>query len=139
VQERGRRRDAERRRDREKARQLRRERDEARRRQAQRVGAAGFVLALALPIVLWHRVIGEIASGFRLEPNYLITGWAPWFLMALGLAFFVPVAISNGRDPEARFYPKARNAYAGWGITLYLLGFALATQVAQIADTFRAP
>jgi hypothetical protein len=135
MKERGRAREALRRREREKAKQLRRELEEARRRQAQRIGAAGFVLALTLPILLWHRVIADIASDFRFEVNYLVTGWSPWILMSLGLAFFVPVAVSNGRDPEGRFYPKARNAYAGWGITLYLLGFALATQVAQIADS----
>ena len=28
----------------------------------------------------------------------------------------------------------ARNAYAGWGITLYLLGLALAVQVARLHD-----
>jgi hypothetical protein len=124
-----------RKREREKARQLRREREEAKRRQAQRVGAVGFVFALVLPIILWHRVIGDIASEFRFDAKYLVAGWSPWILMLLGLAFFVPVAISNGRDPEGRFYPKARNAYAGWGITLYLLGFGLATQVAQISDS----
>jgi hypothetical protein len=137
MKERGKARDALRKRERERAKALRRELEEAKRRQAQRIGAAGFLLALLLPIVLWHRVIGDIAADFRLEVNYLVTGWSPWFLMVLGLAFFVPVAISNGRDPEGRFYPRARNAYAGWGITLYLLGFALATQVAQIADSLR--
>ena len=137
MKERGRAREALRKRERERAKALRRELEEARRRQAQRIGAAGFLLALLLPIVLWHRVIGDIAADFRLEVNYLVTGWSPWILMGLGLAFFVPVAISNGRDPEGRFYPRARNAYAGWGITLYLLGFALATQVAQIADSLR--
>jgi hypothetical protein len=135
MQERGRAREALRRRERERARLLRREREEAKRRQAQRVGAVGFVVALFLPIVLWHRVIAGIASDFRFDLNYLLTGWSPWVLMLLGLAFFVPVAISNGRDPEGRFYPRARNAYAGWGITLYLLGFGLATQVAQISDS----
>jgi hypothetical protein len=138
MEERGRAREALRKREREKARQLRREREEAKRRQAQRVGAVGFLVALFLPIVLWHRVIADIASDFRFDANYLVTGWSPWVLMVLGLAFFVPVAISNGRDPEGRFYPRARNAYAGWGITLYLLGFGLATQVAQIADSLHA-
>ena len=45
----------------------------------------------------------------------------------------LPVVISIGRHPESRFYPRSRNAYTGWGITLYLLGCAIATQVAQIA------
>ena len=137
MKERGKAREALRKKERERAKALRRELEEARRRQAQRIGAAGFLLALLLPIVLWHRVIGDIAADFRFDLSYLVTGWSPWVLMGLGLAFFVPVALSNGRDPEGRFYPVARNAYAGWGITLYLLGFALATQVAQIADSLR--
>jgi hypothetical protein len=63
----------------------------------------------------------------------------PWVLIAAGLAFFVPVAWSAGRDPGSRWYPRARNAYAGWGITLYLLGCGLATQVAQIRDVISRP
>ncbi len=54
--------------------------------------------------------------------------------MAAGLVLFIPVALSIGRDPESRFYPRARNAYLGWGITLYLLGFLIAWQVARIHD-----
>jgi hypothetical protein len=41
--------------------------------------------------------------------------------------------ISIGRRPDSRLYPRARNAYIGWGVSCYLLGAALATQVAQIA------
>ena len=37
-------------------------------------------------------------------------------------------------DPEGRFYPRARNAYLAWGLSLYLLGFLLATQVARLHD-----
>ena len=50
----------------------------------------------------------------------------------LGLAFLLPVAWSAGMDPESRWFPRARPAYAGWGVTLYLLGFLLAWQVVQI-------
>lgn len=106
---------------------------EAGRRRARRVGAVGFVLALVLPFLLFGHVIGQVATGFRLDARYLL-GWAPWTLMALGLLFFVPVAVSAGGDPESRWYPRARNAYAGWGITLYVLGFCLATQVAQLTQ-----
>jgi hypothetical protein len=35
-------------------------------------------------------------------------------------------------NPESRWFPRARAAYAGWGVTLYLLGFVLAWQVARI-------
>jgi len=73
------------------------------RRQARTVGAVGFLLAVT-----------------------------PWALIVLGLLFLVPVALSAGRDPESRWYPRARNAYAGWGISLYLLGVILGSQVAQL-------
>ena len=97
------------------------------------MGAGAFVAAAALPALLWHRVIADIASEFRLDLRYLISELSPWVLIAAGLAFSLPVALSAGRDPESRWYPRARNAYAGWGITLYLLGLALGSQVAQIS------
>ena len=93
----------------------------------------GFALALALPMVLWHALIRDIASEFRFDARYLVSEWSPWVLMAAGLLFFVPVTVSAGRNPESRWYPRSRNALAAWGITLYLLGCGLATQVAQIA------
>jgi hypothetical protein len=113
-------------------------RDERRRRSARRIGAVGFLFALALPIVLWRRAIGDIASAYRFDLGYF-SGWIPWILIAAGLAFCVPVAWSAGRSPDSRWYPRARNAYAGWGITLYLLGCGLATQVAQIHDHVASP
>ena len=103
------------------------------RRSARLVGAGGFLLAAALPLVLWHRAIEAVASDFRLEANYLVTGWTAYTLIALGLLFMIPVVLSIGRSPESRLYPRSRNAYLGWGIVLYLLGSCLATQVAQIA------
>jgi hypothetical protein len=110
------------------------ERERIARRRARRVGAGGFVAALALPIVLWHGVIGEIASEFEFSLRYLITGWSPWFLMALGLVCLAWAGIADWRARERRFYATGSGAVFGWGVTLYLLGFALATQVAQIAD-----
>jgi MFS family permease len=112
----------------------RRGRDERARRRARWVGAVGFVLAAALPALLFHDVVVDIASQFRLDAHYFIAEWLPWVLIALGLGFLAPVAWSAGRDSESRWYPRARNAYAGWGVSLYLLGVALAVQVAQIAD-----
>ena len=97
------------------------------------MGAVGFALALAMPVFLFHRIVAAIASEFRLDVQYLIAEWTPWLLLAVGLAFLAPVAWSAGRDSESRWYPRSRNAYAGWGISLYLLGMALATQVAAIA------
>ena len=90
------------------------------------------VTAIAVPAILWHGVVVGIASQFRLDLHYLLTEWSPWLLMVAGLAFALPVVWSAGRDPESRWYPRSRNAYAGWGVTLYLLGAVLAIQVAQI-------
>ena len=107
-------------------------RDESRRR-AVRVSAALLLGAICLPILLWHDVVIDIASVFRLDWRYLLMGWTPWVLMTLGLVCFIPVGVSHLRDPDRRFARRGTNAWAGWGVTLYLLGFALATQVAQIA------
>ena len=90
--------------------------------------------AAVLPVVLWHRPIAMIAEDFRLEFEYLVTGWTAYTLIVLGLLFFVPVVLSIGRRPDSRFYPRSRGAYAGWGVSLYTLGIMLATQVALIAD-----
>ena len=113
----------------------RRRSEEAARRRARFTGAAGFIAAAVLPIILWHRTIAAIASQFDLEARYLITGWAPWALMALGLFCLAIAGISDWRTRDRRFYRPGSGALVGWGISLYLLGFALATQVAQIADS----
>jgi hypothetical protein len=106
-------------------------RDLRRRRQARALGASAFVLAAVVPAVLFHRVILDIAREFRLDARYFLE-WAPWVLLVLGLVFLLPVAYSSGLDPDSRWFPRFRRVYAGWGITLYLLGIALATQVAQL-------
>jgi hypothetical protein len=109
------------------------------RRQAQLVGLAGFLAAVALPVVLWHRAIGIIASDFRLESGYLVTGWTGYVLIGLGWLFFIPVVVSIGRTPASRLYPRSRKAYAAWGICLYLLGLALASQVAAVTRVHPVP
>jgi hypothetical protein len=101
-----------------------------------RSGAVGFLLALALPIALWQRVVRDIASEFRLDWRYLVAGWSPWVLMALGLACLATAGIIEWRGRDGRFYGPTGAAWVGWGVSLYVLGFALATQVAQIADGF---
>jgi hypothetical protein len=110
-------------------------RDVLDRQKARWVGLGGFLFALALPAVLWHRAIAIIATDFRLELGYLITGWTAYALIAMGLLFCIPVVLSIGRDPASRLYPRSRQAYAGWGVVLYLLGMVLASQVQQIAET----
>jgi hypothetical protein len=104
------------------------------RRQARLVGLLGFAGAMALPVALWHRAIGVIASDFRLELEYLVTGWTAYALIGVGLLLLVPVVSSIGRNPESRLYPRGRNAYMAWGVCLYLLGLALASQVAAVAQ-----
>ena len=101
---------------------------------ARRVGAVGFLLAVALPVLLWRDLVADIAGRTEFDPGYLISGWTPWLLMGLGLLCFVPVAIADLRDRDRRFHARGTGAWAAWGTTLYLLGFLLATQVDQIAD-----
>ena len=110
------------------ARQARIERE---RRQARWLGAGGFAVAAVAPIALFHDVVAVLAEQPKLDAQY-VSGWAPWILLAGGLAFLLPVAWSAGMHPEHRWFPRARAAYAGWGVTLYLLGFLLAWQVAKI-------
>ena len=108
-------------------------RDERAQRQARRVGAIGFVVAALLPVVLWHRVMADIASEFRFDLRYFVSECSPWVLILLGLAFAVPVVLSIGRDPDSRLYPRSRGALAGWGVSLYLLGIMLVIQIGAIA------
>jgi hypothetical protein len=114
------------------------EREQAARRRARRTGAVGFAGALALPILLWHRVIAAIASEFHLDVRYLVAGWAPWALMALGLICLAIAGVIDWRNRDRRFYGPGSAAWVGWGLSLYLLGFGLATQVAQIARSLGA-
>ncbi|HLM25447.1 MAG TPA: hypothetical protein VK304_00605 [Thermoleophilaceae bacterium] len=109
------------------------------RRRARWVGLAGFLAAAATPALLWHSSMSAIASDFRLEVEYLVTGWTGYALIGLGLIFFVPVLTSIGRHPESRLYPRSRNAYAGWGVSLYLLGVILASQVAAVTGLHPTP
>ena len=101
---------------------------------AQIIGAITLIVIAVGPFMLWADVILDIAHAYRPGLRYLV-GWLPWALLAAGVAFLVPVTLSAGRNPESRLYPRARNAYLGWGLTLYLLGLALATQVARIHDS----
>ena len=104
---------------------------EAQRRQARYVGAIGFLAAAVTPFALFHDVIAILAAQPKPSLHYA-SGWTPWALLLAGLLFLLPVAWSAGMNPESRWFPRARGAYAGWGITLYLLGFLLAWQVARI-------
>jgi Mg/Co/Ni transporter MgtE len=128
-------RDLERCRRRERALSARRARELAARRRARRVGAVGLLLAAVLPVVLFRRTVALVASEFQLDATYLVTGWTPWLLMALGLLCGLP-ALARLRPRHDRFYRSSPAVWSAWGVTLYLLGFGLATQVAQIAEGF---
>jgi hypothetical protein len=101
------------------------------RRRARTTGMVGIVLAVVLPVWLFHGVVADIASSGA-SGTIAVVGWAPWVLMALGVLCAVPVALHELRDRDRRFYSQGTAAWSGWGVTLYLLGFLLATQVAQI-------
>jgi hypothetical protein len=115
----------------------RRKAQERARRRAQALGGAGILLAVALPVALWHDVVALIATDFRVEAVYL-SGWVPWTLMGLGVACFLRVLWLDGLARRSRFHVHGGGAWMGWGVSLYVLGFALAFQVAQIAGGFAA-
>jgi hypothetical protein len=107
------------------------ERRRARARRGRAAAAVCLVAVAVTPVVLWHDVVADLWAAWHLDAHYFL-GWSPGLLMALGVAFFVPVALSVGAEPDSRFYPRARNAYFGWGITLYLLGLLIGWQVARL-------
>ena len=109
------------------------EQPKSRRLRAALAAYGALLIAIALPALLWHSLISDIADRFRWDFQYFVAQWTPWFLLAVGIAFLAPVAFSTGRSPERRFHPRVRRAYFTWGVVLYLLGVLLATQVAQIA------
>ena len=113
-------------------------REQLSRQRARRVGAVGFAIACALPFALWHTVMADILASARVDFRYLVMELTPWLLMGLGLACFAYVLVLDRRDRDRRFYGQAPGALFAWGITRYLLGFALATQVAQMAGGLSA-
>jgi hypothetical protein len=101
------------------------------RRHARVSGILGFALAASIPALLWHRPIELVASDFRLELGYLITGWTGYCMIGGGLRMMAAVAFTSGLNAKRR--PRRRNPYIGWGLSLYLLGATLASQVAAVA------
>ena len=84
------------------------------------------------PFAIWHHVLSDILGSFHWSFSYLVGELSPWFLLLTGVAFMIPVAISAGRNPESRLYPRARRAYIAWGTVAYLLGLLLTLQVAEV-------
>ena len=92
----------------------------------------------AAPFVVFHQTVEDAATDFRVEFQYLVTGWAPWLMIVVGILCFVPVIVSTGRSAFSRWSlpPGVRTAYEIWGAILYLLGVLLLTQTAQVAAAF---
>jgi hypothetical protein len=100
--------------------------------------AASVALGLAAPFLVFRSTVEDAATDFRMEFDYLVTGWGPWALIVLGCLCFIPVTVSIGRNGYSRWYvrPGTRHAYEAWGLTLYLLGLLLAIQTSQIAGAY---
>jgi hypothetical protein len=94
---------------------------------------AGLVAAAVVPAILFRDLLGKVTSTFSPDLEWLLTGASGFALMAAGVAAAVPVALSIGRTPDSRLYPRSRAALAGWGISLYLLGAMLLIQIGAIA------
>jgi hypothetical protein len=60
------------------------------------------------------------------------TALGPWLLLLAGIGFLLPVALSAGRHPESRLYPRGRAGFFVWGVVLYLLGSVLAVQAFDV-------
>jgi hypothetical protein len=105
-----------------------------------RLGAAASVaLVAAAPFVIFRGILEDaMASDFRWELAYIVSGWVPFALMMIGALWFVPVVLSLGRNGYSRLYirPVTRSACQAWGLVSYLLGFMLAIQTSQIAGLF---
>jgi hypothetical protein len=93
---------------------------------------AGLAALLGLPIAVWHNVLRDVLSSFHWSLNYFVSELTPWLLFVAAVGFLVPVALSAGRTPQSRLYPRARRAYIAWGTVLYLLGCILAVELSEI-------
>ena len=98
------------------------------------LGVAGLVAAAAIPVILFHDLLGKVASTSSRASTGLLTGASGFVLMAAGLVAVTPVVISIGLTPDSRLYPRSRGSLAGWGVSLYLLGTMLLLQIGAIAD-----
>jgi hypothetical protein len=92
----------------------------------------------AAPLVVFQQTVRDASTDFRVDFTYLLTGWAPWLLIGLGVLCFVPVVVSMGRSSFSRWSlpPGIRHAYEVWGAVLYLLGVLLLTQTSQVSSAF---
>jgi hypothetical protein len=100
--------------------------------------AVALAVSAAAPFYVFHQVVQDAATNFRVEIEYLVSGWVPWLLVVVGALCFVPVIVSIGRSAFSRWSlpPAIRTAYEVWGATLYILGVLLLTQTAQVSSAF---
>jgi hypothetical protein len=95
--------------------------------------AFGWLFAMTLaPLAIWHSMLADVLGSFHWSLTYVLSELSPWFLLLAGIAFLVPVAVSAGRNPDSRLYPRARRAYIAWGTVVYLMGLLLAIEVAEV-------
>lgn len=102
-------------------------------------GAATVALVGAAPFLIFRNNLEDaLASDFRWELVYLISGWGPFALMTIGTLWFLIVVASMDRTGYSRLYirPVTRHACLAWGLVTYLLGFLLGIQTSQIAGLF---
>jgi hypothetical protein len=97
------------------------------------LGFSGLVAAAAIPVILFHDLLGKVASTFEPSLEWLLTGASGFALIAAGLITVTPVVVSIGMTPDSRLYPRSRGSLAGWGVSLYLLGAMLLIQIGAIA------
>jgi hypothetical protein len=93
---------------------------------------AGLLAMMVAPLAIWHGMLADIIGSFHWSFTYVVSELSPWFLLLTGIVFLVPVAVSAGRNPESRLYPRARRAYIAWGTVVYLMGLILAVEVAEV-------
>jgi hypothetical protein len=105
---------------------------ETTRRRLLRLEITTMVVAAVVPALLWNRNATATLGAFQWDVGYF-AGLLPMILMALGLVCYLPVVRYRARPADHRFYEAEPHAWQGWAVVLYVLGFCLATQTAQLA------
>ena len=100
------------------------------------VALAGLFAAGAIPAWVFRDLLSHLATSFQPDVDWLLTGAIGFALMFGGLIASIPVALSIGRTPDHRLYPRSRGSLAGWGVSLYLLGVMLVVQIGAIAHNW---
>jgi hypothetical protein len=94
--------------------------------------AAGLIVLVAAPIIIWHDMLGAVLASFRWNFTYFFSELGPWVLFIAAIAFLIPVARSDGRPPDTRLYPHVMRACIVWSSCLYILGCILAIEVTDV-------